>query len=59
MHNYDYIVLALAALILAAAFLNSPEGSAMPERQWAPADLHFSGVHRSTAMLPDDDFPPR
>ena len=58
MHTYDYALLALAALILAAAFIASPEGKATTERQWAPADVHFAGVHRGTAMLPEEDFPP-
>jgi hypothetical protein len=57
MYKYDYILLALAALILAAAFVASPEGSATTERQWAPADIHLSGIHRSTAMLPDENLP--
>ena len=59
MHKYDYVLLALAALILAASFvMASPEGLATEQRRWAPADIHLSGIHRSTAMLPDEDFPP-
>jgi hypothetical protein len=58
MHKYDYILLALAALTLAAAFFASPEGSAEGTPQWAPADIHLSGIYRSTAMLPEEDFPP-
>jgi hypothetical protein len=58
-HRYDYALLALAALILAVAFLIvSPEGSATGTPQWAAADgIHLSGISRSTAILPDDDFP--
>ena len=60
MQKYDYAVLALAALILAVAFvMASPEGSATGNRRWAPAEgIHLSGVHRSTANLSDEDFPP-
>jgi hypothetical protein len=60
MHKYDYALLALAALILAAAFvIFTPEGSSTGTRHWAPADgIHLSGIHRSTGILPDEDFPP-
>ena len=60
MHKYDYALLALAALILAAAFvMASSEGSASGDRQWAPAEgIHLSGIHRSIAVLPDEHFPP-
>jgi hypothetical protein len=58
MHTYDYIVLALVALMLAAAFATSPEGAPTIDRQWAPADIHLSGIYRSTAMLPEEHFPP-
>jgi len=58
MHRYDYVLLALAALILAAAFFASPEGPAAMNPQWAPAGIHLPGGYRSTAMLPDEDFPP-
>jgi hypothetical protein len=57
-HKCEYALLALAALILAAAFVASPEGSAATERQWAPADIHLSGVYRNTAMLAEENFPP-
>jgi hypothetical protein len=57
MHKYDYILLALAALTLAPAFMTSPEGAATMDRLRAPADMHFSRVERNTAMVPDDDFP--
>jgi len=53
----DYILLALAALTLAPAFMTSPEGAATMDRLRAPADMHFSRVERNTAMVPDDDFP--
>ena len=56
MYRYDYVLLALAALVLAAAFLVSPKGSA-GRLQWAPAEIHLSGIHRNTAMLPEEDFP--
>ena len=62
MQKYDDALLALAALILAAAFvMASPEGSATGNRQWAPAPadgIHLSGIHRGTAISPDEDFPP-
>jgi hypothetical protein len=57
MHKCDYVLLALAALTLELAFTASPD-SASTKPQWAPAEIHLSGVHRSTAMLPEEDFPP-
>ena len=61
MRTYEFAVLALAALILAAAFAITfpPEGSATVKREWSPAfTLHFAGVHRNAPNLLDDDFPP-
>ena len=58
MHKYDYILLALVALMLAVGFMISPGGSASGDRQWAPADIHLSGVFRNIALLPEEHFPP-
>jgi len=60
MHRYEYAVLALAALILAAVFVVSPEGSATQNPQEVPAnDIYFLSSQRSAAAaLPDEDFAP-
>jgi hypothetical protein len=59
MNKFDYALLALATLILAGAFLISPEGSATGNPQREPAnDAYFIGNNRSAAILPDEDFPP-
>jgi hypothetical protein len=59
MNKFDYALLALATLILAAAFVISPEGSATSNPHGEPAnDMYFLSTHRSAAILPDEEFPP-
>jgi hypothetical protein len=56
MSRHDYVLLALAALIFAAAFAFLPSASATGE-SIAPDKIDLSGLNRNGGYLLEDDIP--
>ncbi len=56
MHTHDYVLLALAALIVAAAFALLPDAAATSEPMRA-YQIDISGLNRNAVYLPEEDFP--
>ncbi len=56
MHTHDYVLLALAALIIAAAFALLSESGATGE-SIQPYQMDLSGLNRNAGYLPEEEFP--
>ena len=56
MHTHDYVLLALAALILAGAFALLPNSTATgdPIQSY---QIDISGLNRNATYLPEEEFP--
>ena len=56
MHTQDYLLLAFAASISAAAFAFLPHASATGD-SFAPYWIDLSGLNRNAGYLPEEEFP--
>jgi hypothetical protein len=57
MHTQDYLLLAFAAFIIAAAFAFLPQASATGDL-FAPYWIDLSGLNRDAGYLPEEEIPP-
>lgn len=56
MHTLDYRLLALAALLIAAAFALLPDQAATGESAQR-YQIDISGLNRNAGYLPEEEFP--
>jgi len=59
MKPYDYVLLVLAALVLAAARIGAPHtgATATANGMWAPYGIDLSALTRNAGHLPEEEFP--